>query len=186
MGCHCWTYKTVESLTDEEKQYFVNKELDELKNWWGFKVSNEKVIKTVTKWFNSDKEGWYKDVTETPKEYALNMIQEFTAKLNDVQEKGFDAIIANKDTSITPLFKEYNNKLYININFDYPCRVYGYPEEEFTDVNEFIEWMKITKHAVGYYEDNGEFISGFTEGLEKNIRSYFKKHGESNLLIKFG
>lgn len=186
MGCHCWTYKKVEYLTAEEKQYFVDKELTELKKWWGFKKSTEKVINTVKRWFNNDEQGLYEDVKETPEEYALNMIQSYKDWLHDVQEKGFDAIIANKDNSITPLFKVYNNKLYINIDFDYPCRVYGYPKEEFTDVNEFIEWLKITKYAIGYYENNGEFTSGFTEDLEKNIRAYFKKHGENSLLIQFG
>lgn len=181
MGCHCWTYKNIESLTDEEKQHIVDEEIDNLKNCWCFLKPTEDVIRDVETWFNNEPE-LYKNITETPEEYVLRLINKYTYILNKIQENGFNAVVTHKRST----FKEYDGKLYVNIDFDRPCRVYGYPEEAFTNVNKLIKWLKISKDTVGYYKDNGDFVKGFTESLENNIREYFKKHGENSLLIEFG
>lgn len=193
MGCHTWTYKKVTALSEEEKQYFVGKEISELKDWWGFSIPIDEVVEEVTEWFNNDPQKLFAKEKRTSKKYALDMVQKYKDKLKDYQENGFEAFIRDYSSKPTAILKSYNGELYINIGFDDPCRVYGYPEEKFTDVDEFINWLKVTDNTIGYYqsdydgfENNVEFIEGFTEGLEKEIKDYFKLHGEDNLLIEFG
>lgn len=182
MGCHTWTYKKASSLTEEEKKHFVDKEIKDLENWWGFNETHKKVILTVEKWF---KDGLIsKDIS--PTQYALDMIQEYKNKLNDYRENGFDAYIRYHKNRCGAEMKTYNGELYVNIDFDVPCRVYGYHEEKFTDVDMFIDWLNNIDETFGYYNDSDEFVEGFSDKLEKIVRAYFEKHGKENLLIEFG
>lgn len=186
MGCHTWTYKKVTALSEEEKAGFVNKELDFLENWWGFKKPVEDVIRTVEKWFETQSE-LFEDETKTPTEYALDMIKEYKDRLNNYKSKGFEAFLNEYGDKLSSVLIEYNGTLYVNIGVDTPCRVYCYSEKEFTDVDEFINWLKVTDNSFGYYSyECSEFIEGFTVGLEQQIRNYFKLNGEDDLLIKFG
>lgn len=187
MGCHTWVYKKVKALTEEEKYVLVDKEIKSLQMWWGFKHSTDKVIREVEEWFANDEQGLFVEETRSPVQYALDMIKKYYDKLNDYQENGFDAFIRHKQKDVGATLIKYNNELYVNIGFDTPCRVYGYPEDKFTDIDELIDWLKNTDNIIGYYVNNScEFIEGFTDELENEVRNYFKKHGEENLLIEFG
>lgn len=186
MSCHTWTYKKVSALSKEEKQKFINKEIDFLKNWWGFKKPFSKVVDEVSEWLKHQPQVFEEEFAgRTPEQYAKDLIKEYQNKLNLYENQGFSTYLIEYRHNSHELIT-YKDETYIKIGFDTPCRIYGYREDKFTNVEDFINFLKTTDSDLGFYNDNNDFIEGFSSELEKRIRDYFKKHGENNLLIQFG
>lgn len=187
MSCHTWTYKKASSLTNDEKQKFVDEEIKDLENWWGFKKSIEDISSCFQKLLKEQSLVWEKEFNgRTPKQYAKDLVKEYTDKLNNLKEIGFDGYIQLQKDRCSSLIETCNDELYINIGFDDPCRVYGYREDKFTNLEEFIKFLKTTDSIMGYWDSDSNFIEGFSDELETHVRNYFEKHGKENLLIKFG
>jgi len=80
--------------------------------------------------------------------------------------------------------------IYKEIGFDEPCRIYGYYEDHFTDVDEFIGWIK-KKESNGkvisrlYVHDERNYIDGMCNEMEKAIRDYWNKY-DNNVYVEFG
>ena len=194
MGCHARVYKKISSLTDEEKNDILQYNLNDISNWWGFKLSLNEVIDEVKDWIEQDE----KYGTEHPlfffylnvEKYAKDMVEKYSKILKDLQEKGFEAdyIINNRFNSS---LMKYKGEKYYNISVDSPFRVYGYPENKFTNKKRLLNWLKKQpSHMIGYYmqdkDNDWHFIEGYTNELERQINDFFEKHGEGNLLFKFG
>lgn len=184
MGCHTWTYKKISALTQEEKNNIVNEAIKEAKNWWGFQDTFENIVKKVSKWPSK----YTFDILngKTPEQYTVDMIDEFTEKLNRTVNEGLPYIIETlKDDSSR--ICEVNGELYYKIGFNDPFRVYGYPSETFTNLESLLEWLKNYNNKIGFYDEiQQKFIDGYTQELENNIVEFFNKHGKDNLYIEFG
>lgn len=189
MGCHTWTYKKISALSESEKQDIVDKKIKDLSSWWGFNVSTDKVVERVRYWFENDKQGLWTNETKTPEQYALSMLQEYKSKLKAYQGKGFDAVVEYVEEYHSEIYVDRETKeKYWNIGFDDPFRMFGYPDVNFKNKDELLEYLKNTDNMIGYYDEKKEynFVEGYTEGLVKRIDEYFEKHGEDNLYLTFG
>lgn len=106
---------------------------------------------------------------QTSKHNLINQIEECKttselAKLLETDENLF--------YDVYPKFDTYNGSLYVEDKWDYPYRVYGYPEEKFTDCNEFIQWLSDTGRE-------------YTREDELRIRKYWADNN-NEVLLQFG
>lgn len=193
MSCHTWTYKKVSALSEEKKQDIAQKAIEEAANWWGFKATLAELTEEVAEWMKEHPEIFDE---EEPSAYAENMVQQFKDQLADLQEHGFEAVVKyDRDTSN---FAEHNGELYYLIGFDVPVRVRPqaggeYPEETFTDRDEFLEFLRTTDCNIWYhdivaegYVDHVYYHNGYSDEVIRVVKEYFAKHGEDNLYITFG
>lgn len=191
MGCHTWSYKKVKSLSNEEKINFLNKAIEDVKNWWGFTYSTDKLIQEVKDWYIEQPRLFNVESCGEPEKYAIDMLKEYTAKRDNLISGGFDYWLNNIAIKEGyPVCFVHDGDVYVNIGFDDPFRLYGFPEEEFTDCEEMINWITKTKQSVSYCtkNENGEKIkiNRFDDECAKRIRDYFEKHGKDTLLFDFG
>ena len=85
-----------------------------------------------------------------------------------------------------PDYTVVNRKLYENCAFDEPCRIYGFPPEDFNDCEKFIEWLKNSNVDCVYSaEATHEEHKGFCVEMEKRIRDFWKKY-DGNVYVEFG
>lgn len=183
MGCHTWVYKKEEALRQEEKQKYIDEKISELENWWGFKFPFENIVGKVESWFKEQPE-LFERKKISPSVYARIMVDKYTEDLKELKEVGWEKYLElEKNSEKTYIINEI---LFINIDFDYPFRVFGYPEETFTREYDLLQWLKkLPQYQLEYYNDRDEEIIGYTEELEKRIKEYYKLHGENNLFFEF-
>lgn len=179
MGCHTWIYKKVSALTDEEKENFLTNYRENYNSWWGFELTKEELMRKIAKWEINYLKG------KTIEQYADDLIEKYSFRRDEANNSTFDNIVAKYGDNLTYIRRK-NRELYMFIKFDFPFRVFGYPEDKFTNVDELINWLKVTDNQIGYYDEDSEFIEGFSEELENRIRDFFKKHGENSLMVDFG
>lgn len=189
MGCHTWVYKKVSALTEKEKNDIKKEALDEVKEWWGFKVSEKAFEREIFKWFKEDPKLFDKKKLGEPKEYAKRVKKKYQDDLNKLEKGEFKETLEYRRKMSGCEVRKYNNEDYYAIDFDNPFRLYGYPEDTFTRKEELLEYLKnYNPLSVGYYDkdDDYKFKEGYTEELVKRIEDYFKLHGEDNLYFMFG
>lgn len=86
---------------------------------------------------------------------------------------------------------EIDGKYYKDIYFDHIIRVYGYPEEEFTDVEKLIEWLEgydqNDVESYSYDPNTGDQIitPGITDQAKAQLRKLWKDF-DNKLAIDFG
>lgn len=179
MGSHTWIYKKVSALTDEEKENFLTNYRENYNSWWGFKSTKEELMQNVSNWGKEYLEG------KTVKQYVENMIEKYSFKRDEANNSTFDHIVTKYGENLSHI-RRWNGELYMFIKFDFPFRVFGYPEDTFTNVDELVNWLKVTDNTIGYYDEDGKFVEGFSEELENRIKEFFKECGENDLMVYFG
>lgn len=179
MGSHTWIYKKVSALTDEEKEKFLTNYREECNSWWGFKFTKEGLMKNVAKWGREYLKG------KTIEQCVDDLIEEYSFKRDEANNSTFDNIVTKYGENLSHMRRE-NGELYMIIKFDSPFRVFDYPEDRFTNVDELINWLKVTDNKIGYYDEDDQFVEGFSETLENRIREFFKRYGENSLMVYFG
>ena len=169
MGCHTWIYKNVNSIPKKELNKILKNEIDnsyfsfieEDKETWSKSIydyykDNLEIYKSQfdsnslseedkqywksleSEWKNKTIDDCYKEYDEKVSEYnrMLKLADEYFA-LEDNDVGLFKKLIKYFDYNYT----EVDGILYKELYFDTIFRVYGYPEETFTDVEKLIEWL---------------------------------------------
>lgn len=184
MGCHTWGYKKVSALSEEYKNNLVEEELKKYKYYWIYNVSKEQYLKEYNEMLSEN-------------EYSSSMdekkYEEYLKTLDDEQKelrtRGFDKLLELKMKNSVEVLR-IRGEYYWNITFDYPFRVCGYPENEFRSKSRLLKWLKKYSEdspgLIGYYDDNSDFVEGYTPELVERIEKFYKEHGEHNLFFNFG
>lgn len=148
MGCHARFYKRIDLLTAVEKEKLSTMQIQKLKRWWGFELTDEELVKSIEQW---NDEGFN---IKNPKIYAKSLKSKYVKKLEgfkkceNVDERIFYCIKEKLfDSSDIVKRKGY---LYVLVHFDYPFRVYGYPEKAFYKKDMLVKWLKNTNHMITY------------------------------------
>lgn len=187
MGCHTWVYKRISALSEEEKTRIASEKDDfYINHWWAERKTVEELKEEVKKWFKEQPKIFNVKNCGTPREYAERIIREHEDSKKQYTEDPWKYFL-KKHHDDYPVCFERGKETYVQIDCDSPFRVFDYPEEEFTDCENLISWLKKYKGDIEYYSETKNGIAcGFCSELEQKIRGYFKLHGENNLLIDFG
>lgn len=216
MGCHTWIYKNVNSIPKKELNEILKNEIDnsyfsfieEDKETWSKSIydyykDNLEIYKSQ---FDSnslseeDKRYWKSLKTEWQKKTIDDCYKEYDEKVSEYNRmlKLADEYFALEDNDVG-LFKklikyfdynytEVDGILYKELYFDTIFRVYGYPEETFTDVEKLIEWLyQYDQNSIVDYDDGMNPIKprGMTERLAEKLRKLWSEHNNS-LYVHFG
>ena len=216
MGCHTWIYKNVNSIpkkelneilkSDIEHSYFSFIEEDKetwSKSIYDYYKDNLEIYKSQ---FDSnslseeDKQYWKSLKIEWKNKTIDDCYKEYDEKVSEYNRmlKLADEYFALEDNDIE-LYKklnEYFNYNYTEVDgifykelyFDTIFRVYGYPEETFTDVEKLIEWLyQYDQNSIVDYDDEMNPIEprGMTERLAEKLRKLWTEHNNS-LYVHFG
>jgi len=190
MGCHTWAYRKIkETELDSVKEDLVKKLENDLMYYTTVEQEQELVEIDI---------GLCKDYVldkSTPEEFRQECqshidnrelaVQEVRKTNNRIKEairniKKCDTVsqLADMWDSINDSFltstdyASHDGSLYQYVAFDEPYRVYGYPEETFTDCYKFIEWLADTDRE-------------YTREDELRIRNFWKKY-DNEVYLTFG
>ena len=216
MGCHTWIYKNVNSIPKKELNEILKSDIDssyfsfieEDKETWSKSIydyykNNLEIYKSQfdndslpeedkqywkslkTEWKNKTIDDCYKEYDECVSEYnrMLKLADEYFA-------------LEDNDIELCKKLNKYFNYNYIEVGgiiykelyFDTIFRVYGYPEETFTDVEKLIEWLyQYDQNSIVDYDDEMNPIEprGMTERLAEKLRKLWSEHNNS-LYVHFG
>ena len=138
-----------------------------------------------TEWQNKTIEDCYKEYYEYVFEYnrMLKLADEYFAlEDNDIElYKKLNKYFNYNSTEVDGI-------IYKELYFDTIFRVYGYPEETFTDVEKLIEWLyQYDQNSIVDYDDEMNPIEprGMTERLAEKLRKLWTEHNNS-LYVHFG
>lgn len=216
MGCHTWIYKNIYSFSKKELDENLKNEIEssyftfieEDKETWSKDIydyykdnleiykpqfDNDSLPEEEKKYWKSVKTEWENKTIEDCYEEYDKCVEEHNKMM-----KLADDYFALEDNNIElckKLFnyfgssgREVDGKLYKEIYFDTIFRVYGYPEENFTDVEKLIEWLyQYDQNSIVDYDDELNPIEprGMTERLAEKLRKLWAEHNNS-LYVDFG
>ena len=216
MGCHTWIYKNVNSIPKKELNEILKSDIDssyfsfieEDKETWSKSIydyykNNLGIYKSQfdnnslpeedkqywkslkTEWKNKTIDDCYKEYDECVSEYnrMLKLADEYFAlEDNDIElYKKLNKYFNYNSTEVDGI-------IYKELYFDTIFRVYGYPEETFTDVEKLIEWLyQYDQNSIVDYDDEMNPIEprGMTERLAEKLRKLWSEHNNS-LYVHFG
>lgn len=200
MGCHTWVFKRDRKFTSAEQKTVIEATLNSLSKPMPYEEWLETDFGKMAKESQFDERKIYED----SKAHCLTVetILRSAKKFADIPNDMLDLLrldsIGMETSGFRASYFIIGDWHYTHTDFDYPFRVYGYPEDTFTDVEELLSWLKKYSEengdsVIGYYKDEAEdgtyyyeFVEGYTEELEKRIRKYFNKNGKKSLYIEFG
>lgn len=195
MGCHTWVYKKFKYCDNTHKKNFLeqcNKSIEyDFEPYEQFAKEMKEIVKDYMEYYQPDSKE-YKDWEEYGKEENLKKrYKQRTRKFKPFKENGVTEDNVLKYCKLKGIDAEYKivkGELYLNVHFNYPFRVYGYPEDSFTNKDKLLKWLyKKDPHFYGYYDEvTYEFVEGYTDKLIERINKYFEDNGEDNLYIEFG
>ncbi len=189
MGCHTWSYR---ALNDSEFEETKNKLISKKLGRGSFarqsypKLSEQEIVEKIYKDFKS---GYGEGIEKSDVLVWVRNDTECVDKLKNC-------------TTMSELVRIYNNyfedvdykvigdKIYVQCGFDVPVRIYGYPEESFTDPEEFIKWIKESEEKQGriiseYYIDAMCRVEGYSPEMETVIKNFWQKYN-NDVYVKFG
>ena len=184
MGCHTWIYKNVNSIPKKELNKILKNDIEH--SYFSFIEEDKQYWKSLkTEWKNKTIDDCYKEYDEKVSEYnrMLKLADEYFA-------------LEDNDIELCKKLNKYFNYNYIEVDgiiykelyFDTIFRVYGYPEETFTDVEKLIEWLyQYDQNSIVDYDDEMNPIEprGMTERLAEKLRIVWT--GDKNRLdVHFG
>ena len=201
MGCHTWAYRKIKADELEKAKTSIIANIKDDIRYVPKNVNVEKHINDVYNELLQLYDGNENEMDYSKKELA-NDVKENYKTLQKVVENLENAKTAEEIAKLMideKLYRFYHNVeyhahgdgLYVECGFDVPVRVYGYPEESFTDAEKFIEWLKeydSTGTRVIMYTDDGVkkgFSEGFNEEMEKAIRDFWEKY-DNEVYVEFG
>lgn len=192
MSCHTWAYCKVKPEKEKKIRADLHKKLNRI---WVIVPEGVNEEEYVDKKYNDLKNTYsYKDLT---RDEVAEMIhkgnikyRQYRSEIDTCDSKHLGEII--EDIVIDESdYIVHNSCIYEECAFDRPIRIYGYPEETFTDVDEFIEWVKKSEVEKGYaiseyynLEDE-KYVKGFDETAERLVRKFWEKY-DNQVCLKFG
>lgn len=216
MGCHTWIYKNVNSIPKKELNEILKNDInhsyfsfiEEDKETWSKSIYDyyKKNLEIYKSQFDNvslpeeDKQYWKSLKTEWKNKTIDDCYKEYDEKVSEYNRmlKLADEYFALEDNDIELCKKlnKYFNYNYIEVDgiiykelyFDTIFRVYGYPEETFTDVEKLIGWLyQYDQNSIVDYDDEMNPIEphGMTERLAEKLRKLWTEHNNS-LYVHFG
>ena len=216
MGCHTWIYKNVNSLPKKELNEILKSDInhsyfsfiEEDKETWSKSIYDyyKKNLEIYKSQFDND------SLSEEDKQYLESLETEWQNKTIEDCYKEYDECVSeynrmlkladkyfaleDNDIELCKKLNKYFNYNYIEVDgiiykelyFDTIFRVYGYPEETFTDVEKLIEWLyQYDQKSIVDYDDEMNPIEprGMTERLAEKLRKLWTEHNNS-LYVHFG
>lgn len=200
MGCHTWAYRMIKP---NEKKAVRNDIENMLKNDFRYVPDNsteEERINSLMKTYDDAYGDSELNESDPTKEDIVNMVQEGNKKIHeylkivhDCDIKTLNEIFGYVGNGVK--YKFLNNHIYIECGFDVPIRIYGYPEDKFTDAEKFINWIKEKEAEYGEpiseiyvkdgYYDEEKRKQGFSDIMADRIREFWK-HYNNKVLVEFG
>lgn len=176
-------YKKESALTDDEKEYFIKKRIDELSDWWGFHIPYETLVETVKKWSADASPNNICLYVPDPEGFAREMYDDQKAMIENVKKYGFKSNFLTTFPCFSINTVTYNDEKYFEIDDGIVFTVNEYTNVKFDRKTDLLEWLKTTDKLFGYY-DNEEFIEGYTDELVTRINDFFDIHGDGNLYVQ--
>ena len=193
MSCHTWSYRLLnDSEFEETKKSFLESKMG--RGSFAHQTcpditedeQAEKICQEYKKVYGED---IAKDVVLVWIKRDTECVEKLNASktLSDLSK-----IIENHFN--TADYKVIGNKIYEGCGFDEPIRIYGYPEETFTDPAKFIEWVKKREEELGHtisqyylYDIDGtkREVKGYTPEMEILINKFWQKYN-NNVYVEFG
>ena len=188
MSCHTWAYRQIqEKELGKYKKVFadiIKRDGMFIPDGTKFEDYLEKEYVMLTKAYGESFITREKLSKQLKREDAK--LRKGLEKLENVNDMATLAKIVEDSCDIDPEYTVVNGKLYELCDFDQPCRVYGYPEETFTDCDEFIDWLKNNDVDCVYYDREGPVEhKGFCDKMEKSIRDFWAEY-DGNVYVNFG
>lgn len=179
MGVHTWVYVKASKLPQSERDIRVQARIAELKQWWGFKYSYDRVVEQCEKFIKH-----LGKTNVTAKEYADNLLAEYQGYLDEIQRDGWEAWCRQKGG---PYRIKRNGEHYVWIECDTPFRCMIANQEFFTkqELLDFVHTLPVDTKKIECWV-NDECIVGITPELEKCIDDLYNTYGEENVFIDFG
>ena len=193
MGCHTWSYRALnDSEFEETKNELISKKLGRgsFARQSYPKLSEQEIVEKIYKDFKrgygegiekSDVLVWVRNDTE-----CVDKLKNCTTMSELVRI--YDNYFEDVD------YKVIGDKIYVQCGFDIPVRIYGYPEESFTDPEEFIKWIKESEEKQGetiseYYiydiDGTKNRVEGYTPDMETVIKNFWQKYN-NHVYVRFG
>ena len=188
MSCHTWAYCKIKP----EKEKEIRADLHErLSNMWSIVPDGMNEEEYIDLKYNEVRDK-YKDMTRDDVARMVHegntVYRQYRSEIDTCDFKRLSEILENMgDTD----YRAYDGCIYEECAFDKPIRIYGYPEEVFTDVDKFIEWIKKSEAEKGYaiceyynWEDE-KYVTGFDEVAERLVRKFWQKYN-NEVYVEFG
>ena len=193
MGCHTWSYRALnDSEFEETKNELISKKLGRgsFARQSYPKLSEQEIVEKIYKDFKrgygegiekSDVLVWVRNDTE-----CVDKLKNCTTMSELVRI--YDNYFEDVD------YKVIGDKIYVQCGFDIPVRIYGYPEESFTDPEKFIKWIKESEEKQGriiseYYiydiDGTENRVEGYTSDMETVIKNFWQKYN-NDVYVEFG
>ena len=195
MSCHTWAYEAIKQEQLPEVREDIKERLQKSFQYVPDGVRIEDKINEV-----------YEQVKKTYGEdfYTFDELSD-TIKTGNARIHDYLKRIEEEPENTEVLFEAYqffggceykyhNGMLYTECGFDEPVRIYGYPEDTFTDAEAFIKWIKESEEADGHpiseyylYDIDGteRKVVGYTPEMEILIRNFWKRH-DDKVYVEFG
>ena len=193
MGCHTWSYRALnDSEFEETKNELISKKLGRgsFARQSYPKLSEQEIVEKIYKDFKrgygegiekSDVLVWVRNDTE-----CVDRLKNCTtmSELARIYDNYFEDVD----------YKVIGDKIYVQCGFDIPVRIYGYPEESFTDPEKFIKWIKESEEKQGriiseYYiydiDGTENRVEGYTSDMETVIKNFWQKYN-NDVYVEFG
>jgi len=193
MSCHTWSYRALKNSEFEEtKERFLESKmgLGSFAHQTCLDITEDEQAEKICEEYKKVYGG---DITKKGVLVWIKRDTECVEKLRNCTTLSNLAEII-KDFADTAEYKVIGNKIYVECGFDEPIRIYGYPEETFTDPVKFIEWVKKMEEELGYtisqyylYDIDGtkREVKGYTPEMEKLIKNFWQKY-DNKVYVEFG
>jgi len=196
MSCHTWAYRKVKNQDFPE---FKKDVLERVTKCWDYIPEGVDPFKHVDEKYAKLMEVYKPEDIFTKEEFTEEILGQYLGRrqfvkdleacesLKDFVKKDMEVGMNRYYDGIKYIFR--GESLYVECGNDEPVRIYGYPVEQFTDAEEFINWIK-KKESKGktisrLYDDNYGFIDGICGEMEKAIRDFWEKY-DNEVYIEFG
>lgn len=189
MSCHTWAYTP---LKDEDINAFRATLLNQITHWDCIPLegeSREDYLARRKKQLNEHfiyeiQEEKDKDIAEVleddDRDFENYKAYASFLKSNPSFQEFHDKIVDFGEYYYWSGFPVINGQIYEECGYDEPVRIFGYPEETFTDAEEFIKWIKENNIKP---ERGGHEIS--LDSAAKMIRGFWEEHN-NEVYVEFG
>ena len=189
MSCHTWAYRKIKPEEEKELREYIKKNLMHDYRYIPDNVTEEDYVADMWERLSTPgaDEDWNLEQFEDYVSEGNLRIRENLQVVDTCDMKMLEKIY--KDLLMATRYTFYKGSCYVECGFDKPVRIYGYPEEKFTDAKKFANWIKNKEKKLGnpicmlYTEDSQK--TGFSEAVEKSIYDFWNKY-DGNVLVEFG
>lgn len=193
MSCHTWAYRQIKPEEESNLRETIKKDLMADYRYVPDGSTEAEVIDRLYEKINPIDD-------RITREYITKSVRTNNPKIQKAIKEVYTCSIKELGEIYRILlgsaqYKFYDGNCYVECGFDEPVRIYGYPEDKFTDADKFIDWIKESEAEYGYpiseiyvkkgYYDEEELSRGFSDVMADRIHEFWK-HYDNKVLVEFG